>query len=80
MRQTARSYVWARAANEKGNEAQAWLDTSEGYHFTAIAGVRCVERIFEERPQGALTPALAFGADLVLQIPGTKRYDRLNDS
>ena len=80
MRQTARSYVWARAANEKGNEAQAWLDTSEGYHFTAIAGVHCVERIFEERPQGALTPALAFGADLVLQIPGTKRYDRLNDS
>ena len=77
-RQTARSYLWARAANEKGDECQVWLETLEGYHFTAVAGVRCVERIFAERPQGVLTPAVAFGADFVLEIPGTKRYDQLN--
>lgn len=78
-RQTARCYVWVSAANEKGNGAQVWLETSEGYHFTAVAGVRCVEKIFERRPQGALTPGLALGADFVLEIPGTKSYDRLND-
>lgn len=76
-RQTARASVWARAANEQGDEVQAWLETVEGYHFTAVAGIHCVERILEERLHGALTPALAFGADFVLDIPGTKRYDRL---
>jgi short subunit dehydrogenase-like uncharacterized protein len=78
-RQTGRSYLWSRAANEKGIEAQAWLETLEGYHFTAVAGVRCVERILIERPRGTLTPALAFGADFVLEIPRTQRYDRLTD-
>jgi short subunit dehydrogenase-like uncharacterized protein len=78
-RRTARSHLWARAMNEKGDEAQAWLETLEGYCFTAVAGVRCVERIFQGRPQGTLTPALAFGADFVLEIPGTQRYDRLPD-
>ncbi|MFQ5989812.1 MAG: saccharopine dehydrogenase family protein [Candidatus Methylomirabilales bacterium] len=78
-RQTARSYLWARAANEKGDDAQVWLETLEGYQFTAVGGVRCVERILAERPQGALTPALAFGADFVLEVPGTKQYDRLTN-
>ena len=78
-RQTAHSYVWARAANEKGDEAQAWLETVEAYYFTAVAGVRSVEKIFAERPRGGLTPALAFGADFVLELHGTKRYDRLTD-
>lgn len=79
-RRTARSYLWARAANARGDEAQAWLETLEGYHFTAVAGVRCVERIFEMHPRGALTPANAFGADFILEIPATKRYDHLTTS
>lgn len=76
-RQTGRSYVWARAANASGCEAQAWLETSEPYQFTAVGGVRCVEKILQDRPQGALTPALAFGADFVLEIKGTQRFDTL---
>jgi short subunit dehydrogenase-like uncharacterized protein len=76
-RRTERSYVWARAADLKGNEAQAWLETLEGYQFTAVAGVRCVERVLAERPVGALTPSLAFGADFVLQVEGTQRFDAL---
>ena len=76
-RQAGRSYVWARAADGRGNGAEAWLDTLEGYAFTAVAGVRAVERIFAKRPTGALTPALAFGADFVLEMEGTRRLDRL---
>jgi len=76
-RNTKRSYAWARAADGQGREAQAWLETSEAYQFTAVSGVRCVERVFQERPQGALTPALAFGADFVLEIEGTRRFDTL---
>ena len=76
-----RAHVWARAADERGNEAQAWLETSEVYQFTAVAGVRCVEKVLEDRLRGALTPALAFGADFVLEIEGTQRFDALpNDA
>jgi short subunit dehydrogenase-like uncharacterized protein len=77
LRQTGRSYIWARATNEHGDVAEAWLETIEPYRFTAEAGVRSVERILYEQPRGALTPAQAFGADFVLSIPGTRRADRL---
>lgn len=76
-RNTARSYVWARVNNNNGQEAQAWLETMEGYKFTAVAGVRSVEKVFELSPQGALTPSLAFGKDFILEIPETNRLDRL---
>jgi short subunit dehydrogenase-like uncharacterized protein len=77
-RRTARCQIWAWAANEMGNETQAWLETAEAYHYTALIGVRGVEKTLELAPQGTLAPAQAFGADFVLEIPGTKRYDALN--
>ncbi len=72
-----RAFAWARAVDAKGVEAQAWLETPEAYQFTAIAGVRCVEKVLQERPTGALTPALALGADFVLEIEGVRRFDAL---
>ncbi|MFX1257394.1 MAG: saccharopine dehydrogenase family protein [Promethearchaeota archaeon] len=75
IRQNARSYIWARVANNKGEEAQAWLETMEAYRFTAIAGVRCVEKLFNLNLKGVLTPALAFGKDFILELPETNRYD-----
>ncbi len=78
-RNNARSYIWAQVTNDKGDKAQAWLETMEGYRFTAIAGVKSVEKVFELKPKGALTPALAFGQDFILEIPETKRFDRLED-
>jgi short subunit dehydrogenase-like uncharacterized protein len=77
MRQTARSYIWARVTAEDGLEAQAWLETVEAYRFTAEAGVRCLERLLAENPSGTLTPAMAFGADFVLEIEGSRRYDQM---
>jgi short subunit dehydrogenase-like uncharacterized protein len=77
-RQTNRCYIWASVHNDAGRIEQAWLETMESYRFTAVAGVRCVERVFDLHPKGALTPALAFGADFVLEIPETIRYDSLS--
>ena len=76
-RQTNRCYIWACVRNEEGRIEQTWLETMESYRFTAVAGVRCVEKVFDFHPKGALTPALAFGADFVLEIPETIRYDSL---
>ncbi len=73
VRLSAKSYAWARVRNPEGKSAQAWLQTAEGYQFTALASVRCVEKVLELCPSGALTPAQAFGADFVLEIPGTIR-------
>ncbi len=77
-RHTARCQIWAWVGNEAGDEAQAWLETPEAYHYTALAGVRCVEKTLETQPQGTLAPAQAFGVDFILEIPGTKRYDSPN--
>lgn len=76
-RQTDRSSIWAQVTNARGEVAEAWLETAEGYHFTALAGVRCVERLLAGGIAGALTPAQALGADFVLEVPGTRRFDRL---
>lgn len=70
--QTERSHIWAKVANDNGDEAQLWLETMEAYRFTAIAAIRSVEKVFELAPKGALTPSLAFGSNFVLEIPETR--------
>jgi short subunit dehydrogenase-like uncharacterized protein len=79
-RQRHRSYIWACAIDASGKTTQAWLETGEAYQFTAIAGIRAVEEVLAAPSQGVLTPALAFGADFVLEIEGTRRFDRLPES
>lgn len=76
-RQTGRSYVWARAEAPDGRSVEAWLDTAEGYTLTAFTAVSSVERALKGGVVGATTPASAFGADFVLEVPGTKRLDAL---
>lgn len=75
--QTGRAYLWARAEDASGQSVEAWLETGEAYRFTALAGVRAVERLLADNPRGALTPAGAFGADFVLGIEGVRRFDAL---
>jgi short subunit dehydrogenase-like uncharacterized protein len=72
-----RSELWARAADDAGHEAQAWLQTVEGYRYTAVIAVLCVQRVLGEATAGALTPGAAFGADFALEVEGTRRYDSL---
>lgn len=76
-RKTYRCFLTAEVSNEKGEKAVSWLETMESYQLTAVAGVRSVEKILKDKPVGSLTPALAFGADFILEIPGTKRFDTL---
>jgi short subunit dehydrogenase-like uncharacterized protein len=75
VRATGRTNIYARVSNESGQSAEAWLETIEAYRFTALAGVRVVERVLENDLCGAFTPAQALGADFVLSIDGTTRQD-----
>jgi short subunit dehydrogenase-like uncharacterized protein len=79
FREIGRSYVWAKASAPGGKSAEAWLASSECYKFTVDAAIRAVERLLamDPIPTGALTPAQAFGADFVLDMPDTTRYDSL---
>lgn len=79
-RMSARCYFWACARNTKGEAAEAWLETPEGYRLTAIAGVRCAEKLLAANLTGALTPAQAFGTDFVIGLPEVRRMDALPDS
>ncbi len=74
-RETGKSYIYVQARDAAGKTAQAWLETAEGYQFTALAGVRAVERVLDGSYSGATTPSLAFGADFVLDVPGSRRWD-----
>ena len=76
-RQHGRSAVYVMVRNGTGETREAWLETLEGYQFTMVAGVRVVERVLDGAYKGALTPSKAFGADFVLDIEGTTRYDQL---
>ncbi len=76
QREHGSCFVWTRASN--GKTAEAWLETAEGYRFTALSAVRAVEKVLETKPPaGFLSPALAFGTDFVLEIEGSKRFDSL---
>jgi short subunit dehydrogenase-like uncharacterized protein len=79
VRQSGRCYLWAQASRADGTSAQAWLETPEAYQFTVVAGVRVIERLLTSPTPivGATTPALAFGADFVLDIPGCARFDQI---
>ena len=70
-----RSFGWARATGPDGATAEAVLQTGESYAFTATASIRAVEKALTRSPRGALSPAIAFGADFILTIPGTTRID-----
>ncbi len=66
-----RSSAWARATRGDGKEVTAWLETGEGYAFTASSVVSAVLATLESDPLGATTAAAAFGADFALRVPGT---------
>ncbi|WP_224368625.1 saccharopine dehydrogenase family protein [Hyalangium versicolor] len=76
-RNEGQAQLWAEARAADGRRAQAWLVLPDGYTFTAVASVRAVEEVLARRPQGALTPARAFGADFVTSLPGCQRLDTL---
>lgn len=70
------SQVWGEAKDASGASVRARLTAPNGYRLTAISAVRAAERLLAGGvPTGFMTPSKAFGADFVLEIPGTVRED-----
>jgi short subunit dehydrogenase-like uncharacterized protein len=70
------SLLWGEAVAADGRRAEARLRTPEGYTLTAHAAVHLAARVAGgEAPPGFHTPSRAFGADVVLELPGVARED-----
>ncbi len=76
-REASENWIYARARSRNGETADAWLKTPETYWFTALSCVEAMERLAETEVIGARSPAMAFGPDYVLDIPGVERFDSL---
>ncbi len=75
-RRRGKSYLWGEVTDRDGRRAAARLEGPEGYTLTALAALAVVERVLRgEAPPGYQTPAMAYGPDLVLGLPGVRRED-----
>jgi len=76
QRKGTNSLVWGEVQNAAGEVRQARLITPDGYTLTALFSLLIVQKVLAETtPIGFQTPAKAFGADFILEIPDTKRED-----
>ena len=68
-----RGYVSVTARTDPDEAFTAWLETGEGYAFTAESAVRAVEAVLAAPVPGAHSPGRLLGADAVLDVPGVRR-------
>ncbi|MCG3166105.1 MAG: hypothetical protein POELPBGB_01881 [Bacteroidia bacterium] len=75
-RKNGYSMFYGEVQNAKGEKKSAGLKTLEGYSLTAATAVNIAEKVLNGNfKTGYMTPSLAYGADLILETEGTKRYD-----
>jgi len=74
QRKKAKSEIWGRVTNAKGEQRTATLTTPNGYTLTALTTLLIVQKVLTgNAPIGYQTPAKAYGADLVLEVQGVIR-------
>ena len=70
------SLLWGEATDAHGGRVVSRIRGTEGYTLTASSAVAVVARALNgEAPPGFQTPALAYGPDFVLTLPGVLRSD-----
>jgi len=73
-RKNAYSLIWGETINKNGESIIATLSCPDGYTLTSRSSLLIAQKILNGnfRP-GYQTPGSAYGADLVLEIPGVER-------
>jgi len=75
-RETGTSFVRGTVTNAAGQQKSAYLRTPEGYKLTAYYALSITEKVLNGNfKTGFQTPAMAYGADLVLEMEGVERMD-----
>jgi len=76
QRKTGRNLLYAEVRDAQGRQAAARLETPESYALTAITSLMIVEKVLKGQVMpGFQTPSTAYGADLILEVPTTRRVD-----
>ena len=71
-----RALLLAEVEGPGGQIARTLLETPSGYALTPPAAVEAAHRAATgEAPSGFHTPATAFGADFILDLPDCRRTD-----
>ena len=77
-RAKAKSIVWGEASNAAGAKASVRLTLPEGYTLTALTSLLIVQKVLAgNAPKGFQTPAMAYGADLIMEVDGVIREEGL---
>ncbi len=75
-RETGRSFLWGKVWDASGKECISRLETLSGYSLTAHTSVLIAEKILAGNfKAGYQTPAMAYGAELILEVETTKIVD-----
>ena len=75
-RESGRSFLWGKVWDGSGKECVSRLETVSGYSLTAKTAVLIAEKILKGNfKAGYQTPAMTYGADLILEVEGSKRVD-----
>ena len=75
-RESGRSFLWGKVWDESGKECVSRLETLSGYTLTAVTAVLIAEKILKGNfKSGYQTPAMMYGADLILEVETSKRVD-----
>lgn len=76
-RESGRSFLWGKVWDPSGKAVESRLETVSGYTLTAKTAVLIAEKILNGNfKAGYQTPAMAYGADLIMEIDQTKRIDQ----
>ena len=74
MRAKAKSLVWGEVVNDNGQKASVRLQCPEGYTLTAHSSLLITQKVLQGNfKTGYQTPAGAYGADLIMELPDVKR-------
>jgi len=74
-RDKAVSLIRAKVSNPAGTVMEASMRCPEAYSLTAMSVLLIAQKILAgEWKAGYQTPASAYGADLIMEIPGVERY------
>jgi short subunit dehydrogenase-like uncharacterized protein len=75
-RERGLSLLWGEVTDGQGGRCVSRLRAPEGYTLTALTALAIAEKTLAGyAPAGFQTPSRAFGADLILDIPGVTRED-----
>ncbi len=75
-RERSVSVLWGEAVAADGRRVVSGLRGASGYTLTAQTAVHLVAKVLGgQAPAGFQTPSRAYGADVILEIPGVTRND-----